>query len=86
MLKEEVVAEINRDPFIPLRLHLRNRKTIKIPFRDAAWLIGGGVLVFIGKKQGKPIAKGYDRFPFDAIVRIEKIPSKSNGQRRRKAS
>jgi hypothetical protein len=86
MLKEEVKQEITREPFIPLRIHLRNRKKFDIRYADEARVLGFGLLVFIGKTPGKPIAKGYDRFPFEEIARIERLPSKSNGHRRRKAS
>jgi len=86
MLKQDVRAELTREPFIPLRLHLRSGKKFDVPFRDVAHLLGYGVLVFIGLKEGTHQAKGYDRFGFEDIVRIEKLPGGKNGQRRKKAS
>jgi|HubBroStandDraft_1064217.scaffolds.fasta_scaffold404596_2 hypothetical protein len=86
MLKKEVAAEFNREPFVPLRLHLQSRRSVKIPFRNAAWLLGTEVLVFKGKKEGSVVAKGYEHVGFDKILRIEKLRPKSNGHRRRKAS
>jgi hypothetical protein len=86
MNKDEVRAELKREPFIPLRLHLKNGKTFDIPFREVAHLLGYGVLVFIGLKQGTRQAKGYDRFGFDDIVRIEQRPARGGKGRRKKAS
>ena len=58
MDKEAVRAELIREPFVPLRLHLSNGKTFDIPFRDAAHILSYGVLVFIGMKEGTRSAKG----------------------------
>ena len=84
MLKELVRAELARDPFVPLRLYLRNGATFDIPFRDVARILSFGLLVFIGLKRGTRQAQSYDRFAFDDIVRIEQRPARSG--RRRKAS
>ena len=86
MQKEEVRAELTRDPFVPLRLHFKDGKTFDIPFRDVAHMLGYGVLVFIGLKEGTHQAKSYDRFSFDDIVRIEHRPERGTGRRRKKAS
>ena len=84
MLMDEVIHELDRNPFVPLRLHLQDGRTMKIPFRASAHILGTwGVLVLIGMKEGTRTAKGYDRCPFDYIVRIEKLPK---GRARRKAS
>ena len=84
MLKEQVRAELGREPFVPLRLHLRNGATFDILFRDVARILSFGLLVFIGLKPGTRQAQSYDRFAFDDIVRIEQRPARSG--RRRKAS
>jgi hypothetical protein len=86
MLKEEVRAELTRDPFVPLRLHLKGGRKFDVPFRDVAHMLGYGVLVFIGLKEGTHQAKAYDRFPFDHIIRIEKLRTGGAGRRRKKAS
>jgi len=86
MLKEQVKAELAREPFVPLRLHLRGGKTFDIPFRDVARMLSFGLLVFIGLKPGTRQASSYDRFAFENILRIEQRPMRNNGQRRRKAS
>lgn len=86
MLKEDVRAEITREPFVPLRLHLRNGKKFDVPFRDVAHMLGYGVLVFIGLKKGTHQAKSYDRFGFEDIVRIEHRPPRGKARGRKKAS
>ncbi|HZL37512.1 MAG TPA: hypothetical protein VFC78_19495 [Tepidisphaeraceae bacterium] len=86
MLKEEIKAAVWREPFVPLRLHLSNGKTFDVPFRDVARVLSYGLLVFIGMKEGTHQSKGYDRFSFDQIVRIEQRPANGRGRRRRKAS
>jgi hypothetical protein len=86
MLKEDVRAEITREPFVPLRLHLRNGKTFDVPFRDVAHMLGCGVLVFIGLKEGTHQAKTYDRFSFEDILRIEHRPPRGKAHRPKKAS
>ena len=77
MTFEDVRAELLRDPFIPFRVHRSNGKKYDVPFRDAARLMSYGFLVFIGKKyEGSRASKGFDRFPYDDIVRIEHRPAK----------
>ena len=84
MVKQEVQEALRREPFVPLRLHLKDGRTFELPFRDVAHLLGYGVLVFIGLKEGTHQAKGYDRFAFEDIAQIEERPKR--GQRRKKAS
>jgi len=83
MLKEEIAAELTREPFVPLRIHLKNGKKFDVPFKDVAHMLGYGVLVLIGLKEGTHQAKSYDRFAFEQIDRIEKLPTT---RRRKKAS
>ena len=85
-MKEEAIrAAIDREPFVPFRLHLKSGKTLDVPFRSVAHIVVYGLLVFIGLKEGTQSAKGYERLAFDDIVRIEERPRSGKG-RRRKAS
>ncbi len=86
MLKEEIRAELTREPFVPLRLHLSDGRKFDVPFRDVAHIIASGVLVFIGLKEGTHQAKSYDRFGFDHIIRIEHRPARGGGKKGKKAS
>lgn len=84
MQKEDIRVELNRVPFVPLRLHLKSGKTFDVPFREVAHIVFSGLLVLIGLKEGTRTARGYDRFAFEDIVQIE--PRPAGGRRRKKAS
>jgi hypothetical protein len=86
MVKEDINSEMTRDPFVPFRVHLRDGRKISVPFPEIAHLFNWGMLVFIGMKKGTRTAKSYDRFPYDHIVKIEKLRPPRTGQRRKKAS
>jgi len=86
MSKDEIKAELGRDPFIPLRLHLKNGKRISVPFREVAHVLKHDILVLKGLKQGTHQAKGYLTFDFDDVVRIEQLGRGGSGERRRKES
>jgi len=83
MLKEQVRTILKREPFTPFRIHLVNGKHYDVDHREVARFLGYGVLVFIGLKEGTHQAKGYDRFSFEQIARIEDRPA---ARRRKKAS
>jgi hypothetical protein len=85
MLREQVKPELGREPFVPFRLHLKNGKTVDIPFRDVAHDMGYGLVVFVGLKQGTRRAKRVATYFYDDILRIEQRPA-DRGHRRRKAS
>jgi hypothetical protein len=87
MSKDEVKAELLRDPFVPLRIHLKNHKTVSVPFREAAHILGPlDMIVFRGLKPGGRVAKGHVIFGFESILRIEQLRGSKGGLRRRKAS
>ena len=87
MTKDEVQAELKRDPFVPLRLYLTNGKSFDVPFREVAQLLGNDqVLVLIGLKQGTHQARSYDTFSLANIARIEQRPDSRSGKGRKKAS
>ena len=86
MEKEQVRAELMREPFVPLRVHLRNGKRYNISFRAMTHMLEYGLLIFIGMKEGTRQAKAFDRFGFDAIDRIEQRPGAKGGRKRKRAS
>jgi hypothetical protein len=83
MEKEEVRTELNREPFVPLRLHLKDGKKLDVPLRQAAHMQPHGVLVLFGVKPGSCRIKGFDVFAFDKIDRIEQRPSGEKRKRRK---
>jgi hypothetical protein len=86
MTAGKVAAQLQRTPFVPLLFHLKDGRTFEVPHRDVARLLSYGVLVFIGLQEGTHHADGYDRFPYDAITRIELLRRKGGRSRRKKAS
>lgn len=86
MVKEDVNAEMTRDPFIPFRVHLRDGRKLSVRFPESAHLFNWGMLVFIGMKKGTRTAKSYDRFPYDYITKIEQLRPPKSRERRKKAS
>jgi hypothetical protein len=71
MTSKDLEAELSKDPFIPLRLHLVSGKTVDIPRAEVAWLMQNAVLVFQNAKPGRAVATGYDVVAFRNIERIE---------------
>jgi hypothetical protein len=86
MSKEQIKAELAREPFVPLRFFLKNGKKLHVPVREAALLMKYDMLVVIGAEPETHQAKGYLTFDFDDVVRIEQLRRGKGGQRRRKAS
>jgi hypothetical protein len=83
MLKEDVERELMREPFVPLRLHLKDGRRYDVPIREAARFNPVGIVVLIGVKPGTYQIKGYDRFSLDAIDRIEQRPKREKRKRRK---
>ncbi len=83
---DAVEAELTRIPFTPFRFRLKDGRTFDVAHRDVAHILSYGVLVLVGLKEGTRRADGYDRFPYEAIARIERRPPKRGQATRRKAS
>jgi len=86
MSKDEIKTELSRDPFVPLRLHLKNGTRVSVPFPEVAHVMHRDMLVVKGAKPGTRRAKGYVTFGFEDVIRIEQLRNGKSGPRRRKAS
>jgi hypothetical protein len=86
MSKDEIKAELARDPFVPLRLHLKNGQRVSVPFPEVVHVMNRDMLVVKGAKPGTRRAKGYVTFVFEDVIRIEQLRNGNTGHRRRKAS
>ncbi len=73
MTSKEFEAELEREPFIPLRLHLVSGKTLKVTWPGAAWLLQNSVLIMRNVKPGERGGDGYDVVSLRNIERIEQI-------------
>ena len=71
MTSKDIQAELNKDPFVPIRLHLVSGKVIDVPFSIAAWLLQNAVLVFQNPKARQGTASGYAVIALRNIERIE---------------
>jgi len=81
MAPKQLQQEIDRDPFVPVRLHLASGKTIDVRHSGAAWVLSYGLLVFHGTRPGKSVASGYDVINYRLIEKVEQL---TNGRRVRK--
>ncbi len=80
MTSKDIESELERVPFVPLRLHLASGKSMKIQAPNSAWLLQNALLVLRAPKLGKSTAEGYDVLDLRNIERIESLGS-PNGRR-----
>jgi hypothetical protein len=73
MTSEDLKAELEKDPFVPLRLHLVSGKVLKITWPGAAWLLQNSVLIMRNVKPGERGSDGYDVVSLRNIERIELV-------------
>jgi hypothetical protein len=82
MTSKDVETELERDPFVPLALHLVSGKVVMVPATGAAWLMQNAILVFQNPHPGRVRVDGYDIVALRNIERIEQLrePMSSAGQ------
>ena len=87
MTIDQIVAILDREPFVPLRVVRSDGKTFPIPFAHVARLSIGGLMIFRGVKDAKSrSATGFDVIGYDFITAIEpKKPGGSGRPPKRKA-
>ena len=72
MTYEDLSAQLVRDPFIPLRLHMVSGKTVEIRISDEAWMLKRCVMVM--QRRNRPgDDTGYDVIALRNIERIEQL-------------
>ena len=71
MTSKDLEAELIREPFVPLRLHLVSGKSVEVPRSGVAWLMQNAVLVFQNAKVGRAMVDGYDVIALRNIERVE---------------
>ncbi len=74
MTSKDVETELERDPFVPLALHLVSGKVVLVPVPGAAWLMQNAILVFQNLHPGRARVDGYDIVALRNIERIEELP------------
>ena len=86
MDRKELEAELHRDPFIPLRLHLVDGRKFDVPFNHVMVFRPEDVMLFKGvKKEGSHVATGCEVIPYERIDRVVHRRGGS-GRRHKRAS
>jgi hypothetical protein len=77
MTSEDMRQELERHPFIPLRLHLASGKTIDILYHGTAWLQQNTILIFHPLARETVAISRYEVIALRLIERIEQISESS---------
>jgi hypothetical protein len=73
MTTEDVRQELDRDPFVPLRLHLTSGQTTDVPYPNTAWLRQNTVVIVHPLRRGTSEIGNYDVIALRLIERIEQL-------------
>jgi hypothetical protein len=84
MTAEDMQQELDREPFVPLRLHLASGQKIDVEYPGTAWVRQNTLLVVhpIGPKTSR--IGEYDVISLRLIERIELVPSDGRAAKRRR--
>ena len=77
MTSEDVQQELDRTPFVPLRLHLASGQIMEIPYPDTAWVRQNTLLVVHPLARNTHAIGNYDVIALRLIERIEQISEHS---------
>ena len=84
MTEEVLTTELQRDPFMPFRLHMVSGKTVDVLAPQAAWTLNHSLLVFRNPTIGASKAEGYDVVSYANIERIELLSMGKRDEPKRK--
>ena len=73
MPSEDVRQELERQPFVPLRLHLASGQIISIPYSGTAWVRQNTLLIVHPLARDSAAIGGYDVIALRLIERIEPL-------------
>lgn len=86
MTEDELIAELQKDPFTPFRLHLVSGKVVDVLGPTAAHTLTNSLLVLRNPSLNSPKAEGYELVAYHNIERIEQLQlGKRPGSKRRPA-
>jgi hypothetical protein len=77
MTSEDVQQELERQPFVPLRLHLSSGTTIDIAYSGIAWVRQNALLIVHPVARGSAAIGNYDVVALRLIERIEQVRESS---------
>jgi hypothetical protein len=84
MTAEDIKQGLDRDPFIPLRLHLASGQKIEVEYPGTAWVRQNTLLVVHPIAPGTSQIGEYDVIALRLIERIEQVSSDGRSSRRRR--
>jgi hypothetical protein len=85
MKESEIVAELDREPFRPFRLHMVSGKVFEILAANVAHPLVDSLLVLRNPVLGTRRAEGYDVIAYANIERIEQLEIGRPPKKRRSA-
>jgi hypothetical protein len=77
MTTEDIKQELDRTPFVPLRLYLASGKSIDIPFPNTAWVRQNTLVVVHPLQRNTHEIGNYDVIALRLIERIELVSEPS---------
>jgi len=88
MTAEDLNQELERDPFVPLRLHLSSGQKIEIEYPNSAFVRQNTLLVVHRLAPRSPMIGNYEVIALRLVERIEQMgngnqPRRRNGKRGR---
>ena len=84
MTSENFKHEIERHPFVPLRLHLASGKEVDIYDPGTVWFERHALLIMHRIRPGSQDIGRHDVIAFDLIERIEQINGNGHKTKRRR--
>jgi hypothetical protein len=79
MTTEDVAQEIDRQPFVPFRLHLSSGQTIEVLYPNTAWVRQNTLLIVHPLDRGTSRIGNYDVIALRLIERIEQLSERAAG-------
>jgi len=80
MTRDNIQAELDREPFEPLRFHLASGKTVLVKHPNSAYMMDHAVLILHRMKPGSSAIGIYDVVNLRLIEKIEQVRGRSNGK------
>ena len=81
MTSEDVLQELERDPYVPLRLHLSSGQKLDVRYPNSAFLRQNTLLILERLSPNSVAIGNYDVVALRAIERIEPVIA-GNGSKR----
>lgn len=81
MTSEDVLQELERDPYVPLRLHLSSGHKLDLRYPNSAFLRQNTLLILERLAPNSVAIGNYDVIALRAIERIESVVA-GNGSKR----